>query len=77
MLMRVPTRPVDGNAVGEASSAGSGDEPGLAPSPVALPVLVPVGRMRAGAMGSVGTWPVTFMVRLPFNRDEGIEASSG
>ena len=55
VLMRVPTRPVDGNAAGEVSSAGGDDEAGLAPSPVALPVLAPVGRMRVGAMGSVGT----------------------
>jgi hypothetical protein len=74
--MRVPTEPVDGSAGEVAGSIGSDSESVLALLPAALPELPPVGRMGVGAIRSAGLRLLTFMIRLAFNKDEGIEAAS-
>ena len=74
--MRVPTRPFEGNAGGVACSTGDDGKSVLALLPPAPPELPPVGRMDVGAIRSAGIELLTFMIKLAFNKDKGIEAAS-
>jgi hypothetical protein len=72
VLIRVPSKPFDGFADGVGSAAGSDGDPDLGLSLAALLWLPPFGRTGVGAMRSIGTWLLTFMVKLALSVDEGI-----
>jgi hypothetical protein len=76
VLIRVPTTPFEGFAGGDGSTPGSDGEPDLGLSMATLPWPPVLGRTGVGAMCSMGTWLLIFMVKLALSVDKRIEAIS-